>query len=56
MKKANHVKIAKFVVSKKELQNLKGGANTKPNDCGCDFTTNSGCINGTGRSTTGSTL
>ena len=53
MKKVNvnHVKIAKFVMSKNELNKIKGGnkdCGSSGISCTCHYTTNSGCIDGTG--------
>ena len=48
-KSNKHLKIAKFVLMKEEMQHIKGGnLPISPINCVCHTTQNSGCINGTG--------
>ena len=49
MKKVNHVKVAKFVMSKDELKKIKGGGKTGGGiNCSCSSTTDNKCIAGEG--------
>ena len=46
VKKSRLVKLPKL--SKKALNDIKGGRMAHVDDCTCHFTENSGCINGSG--------